>query len=109
MVRFFYRLLKLVLFPAFSSHLRKCYLAWAHLILYGEEATKKAQREGEEAVAVYQQQQIDGNVIDRPKIDDKRTQKGARSQKKNFAINDGIVASYTNDMAQVNLQKVTKL
>ena len=29
--------------------------AWAHLILYGEEATKKAQREGEEAAAAFKQ------------------------------------------------------
>ena len=28
--------------------------AWAHLILYGEEATKKAQQEGEEAAAAYE-------------------------------------------------------
>lgn len=30
--------------------------AWAHLILYGEEATKKAQQEGEEAAAAYEQE-----------------------------------------------------
>ncbi len=29
--------------------------AWAHLILYGEEATKNAQREGEEAAAAFKQ------------------------------------------------------
>jgi len=33
--------------------------AWAHLILYGEEATKKAQREGEEAAAAYEQEKKD--------------------------------------------------
>jgi hypothetical protein len=33
--------------------------AWAHLILYGEEATKKAQREGEEAAAAFKQTQKD--------------------------------------------------
>mmetsp|Transcript_13247 Transcript_13247/g.15409 ORF Transcript_13247/g.15409 Transcript_13247/m.15409 type:complete len:1475 (+) Transcript_13247:140-4564(+) len=33
--------------------------SWAHLILYGEEATKKAQKEGEEAVATYEQEQKD--------------------------------------------------
>ncbi len=33
--------------------------AWAHLILYGEEATKKAQEEGEQAVAAYEQEQKD--------------------------------------------------
>jgi hypothetical protein len=30
--------------------------AWAHLILYGEEATKKAQQEGEEAAAAYERE-----------------------------------------------------
>jgi hypothetical protein len=33
--------------------------AWAHLILYGEEATKKAQLEGEEAAAAFKQTQQD--------------------------------------------------
>ncbi len=35
------------------------FLAWAHLILYGEEATKKAEKEGEEAVAIWEQEQKD--------------------------------------------------
>ena len=34
-------------------------VAWAHLILYGEEATRKAQEEGEQAVAAYEQEQKD--------------------------------------------------
>lgn len=33
--------------------------AWAHLILYGEEATKQAQKEGEEAAAAYEQEKRD--------------------------------------------------
>lgn len=33
--------------------------AWAHLILYGEEATRKAQKEGEEAAAAYEQEKKD--------------------------------------------------
>jgi len=33
--------------------------AWAHLILYGEEATRKAQQEGEEAAAAYEQEKKD--------------------------------------------------
>lgn len=33
--------------------------AWAHLILYGEEATKLAQKEGDEAAAAYEQEQRD--------------------------------------------------
>jgi hypothetical protein len=33
--------------------------AWAHLILYGEEATRQAQKEGEEAAAAYEKEQKD--------------------------------------------------
>ena len=34
-------------------------LAWAHLILYGEEATRQAQKEGEEAAAAYEKEKRD--------------------------------------------------
>jgi hypothetical protein len=34
-------------------------VAWAHLILYGEEATRLAQKEGEEAAAAYEQEKKD--------------------------------------------------
>lgn len=34
-------------------------IAWAHLILYGEEATKQAQKEGEEAAAAYEKEKRD--------------------------------------------------
>lgn len=34
-------------------------LAWAHFILYGEEATKQAQKEGEEAAAAYEKEKKD--------------------------------------------------
>lgn len=33
--------------------------AWAHLILYGEEATKAAQKEGEEAAAAFEKEKQD--------------------------------------------------
>jgi hypothetical protein len=33
--------------------------AWAHLILYGEDATQQAQKEGEEAAAAYEQEKRD--------------------------------------------------
>jgi hypothetical protein len=35
------------------------FVAWAHLILYGEEATRQAQQEGEEAAAAYEQEKRD--------------------------------------------------
>lgn len=48
--------------------------AWAHLILYGEEATKQAQKEGEDAAAAYAQLQkdiadgkVDPSVLSSPK------------------------------------------
>ena len=51
--------------------------AWAHLILYGEEATKKAQEEGQQAVAAYEQEQKDiaeGKIpIPPPKTKKKKT------------------------------------
>jgi hypothetical protein len=34
-------------------------VAWAHLILYGVEATRQAQKEGEEAAAAYEQEKKD--------------------------------------------------
>jgi hypothetical protein len=40
--------------------------AWAHLILYGEEATRKAQKEGEDAAAAYEQEKqdiADGKIL----------------------------------------------
>ena len=52
--------------------------AWAHLILYGEEATKKAQQEGEEAAAAYEQEKKDiaaGKIpVPPPKPDKKSKQ-----------------------------------
>lgn len=44
--------------------------AWAHLILYGEEATKKAEKEGEDAVAIWEQEQKDiaeGKLVEKEK------------------------------------------
>ncbi len=49
-------------------------LAWAHLILYGEEATKKAEKEGEEAVAIWEQEQKDiaeGKIVEKDKASKK--------------------------------------
>ena len=57
-------------------------LAWAHLILYGEEATKKAQKEGEEAAAAYEQEKRDiaaGKVVvPPPKPVKKKKKKGEK-------------------------------
>uniref|UniRef100_A0A7S1UWH9 AP2/ERF domain-containing protein n=1 Tax=Grammatophora oceanica TaxID=210454 RepID=A0A7S1UWH9_9STRA len=43
--------------------------AWAHLILYGEEATAKAQKEGEEAAAAYEKEKAAiaaGEILPKP-------------------------------------------
>jgi outer membrane biosynthesis protein TonB len=42
-----------------SNPLFFMFIAWAHLILYGEEATRQAQQEGEEAAAAYEQEKRD--------------------------------------------------
>ena len=53
--------------------------AWAHLILYGEEATRKAQLEGEEAAAAYEREKAAmaaGEVLPSPpKAEKKKTPK----------------------------------
>ena len=58
--------------------------AWAHLILYGEEATRKAQKEGEEAAAAYEQEKKDIAAGITPLIAklEKRKEKQAAKKKK---------------------------
>ena len=79
------------------------HLAWAHLILYGEEATRKARLEGEEAAAAYEQEKKDiaaGKVVAPPpkppkkkrkknekKSDDEGTDEKAPKPKKKRAPN----------------------
>lgn len=49
--------------------------AWAHLILYGDEATKLAQKEGEEAAAAYELEKRDiaeGKIPESPAKPDKK-------------------------------------
>lgn len=58
--------------------------AWAHLILYGEEATRKAQREGEEAAEAYEQEKRDiaaGKIPEPPPKPEKK--KKAPAKRKN--------------------------
>jgi len=52
--------------------------AWAHLILYGEEATRQAQKEGEEAAAAYEQEKRDiaaGKIPEPPAMPEKQPKK----------------------------------
>jgi hypothetical protein len=57
-------------------------IAWAHLILYGEEATKQAQKEGEEAAAAYEHEKrgIAEGKIQAPL--ENKTDKKRKSEKK---------------------------
>ena len=59
--------------------------AWAHLILYGEEATKKAQKEGEEAASAYEQEKKDiaaGKIVALPTKPSKKKKKKLPQSKK---------------------------
>jgi hypothetical protein len=60
------------------------FAAWAHLILYGEEATKLAQKEGEEAAAAYEQEKRDiaeGKIPEPQQKLDKKKKAPARKPK----------------------------
>ncbi len=60
------------------------FAAWAHLILYGEEATKQAQREGEEAAAKFEQRKKDiaeGKISPDQKPARKKKNVSAKKQK----------------------------
>ena len=61
--------------------------SWAHLILYGEEATKQAQKEGEEAAAAYEQEQRDiaAGKIPEPQAKPKKPKKPATPKDKDSA------------------------
>lgn len=69
------------------------FAAWAHLILYGEEATRKARLEGEEAAAAYEQEKKDiaaGKVIaPPPKPPKKKRKKKSETSKEATEAHDG--------------------
>ena len=57
--------------------------AWAHLILYGEEATRQAQKEGEEAAAAYEQEKKDiaaGKIPAAPPKPEKKPKQGTKKK-----------------------------
>lgn len=59
--------------------------AWAHLILYGEEATRQAQKEGEEAAAAYEQEQKDiaaGKIPEPPPKPEKKKKPPVKKKQK---------------------------
>eukprot|EP00978_Attheya_sp_CCMP212_P011899 scaffold29586_cov48-Attheya_sp.AAC.2 len=66
--------------------------AWAHLILYGEEATRQAQKEGEDAAAAYEQEKKDiasGKIIIPPPKPAKQKKKKGPAKKKAEEKKDG--------------------
>ena len=69
-----------------SNRLSSFIAAWAHLILYGEEATRQAQKEGEEAAAAYEQEQRDiaagKKIPEPPKPEKKKKTPGKKKEKK---------------------------
>ena len=68
--------------------------AWAHLILYGEEATRQAQKEGEEAAAAYEQEQRDiaaGKIPAPPSKPEKKKKPPAKTKGKAKAKADTTV------------------
>jgi hypothetical protein len=85
-------------------------LAWAHLILYGEEATKKAQREGEEAVASYERQLKGETVEEVPKKIKKPKAKIIKSDRCESNVVKDIqrLSGINGDMKHGNVKKVSK-
>ena len=72
------------LLDLFAMQLNLFSLAWAHLILYGEEATKQAQKEGEEAAAAYYQEKKDiaeGKIPAAPPKAEKKPKKLGKKDK----------------------------
>lgn len=66
-------------------------IAWAHLILYGEEATRVAQKEGEEAAAAYEQEKRDiaaGKIPEPLAKPEKKKKAPAKKSKKEKAGGD---------------------
>jgi hypothetical protein len=66
--------------------------AWAHLILYGEEATRQAQKEGEEAAAAYEQEKrdiADGKIPEPPPKPDKKKKVPKKKEPKEKADTAG--------------------
>lgn len=57
------------------------FAAWAHLILYGEEATKQAQKEGEEAAAAYEREQQDIAAGKLPEVSPRQKKKKPPAKK----------------------------
>lgn len=79
--------------------------AWAHLILYGEEATRKARLEGEEAAAAYEQEKKDiaaGKIVAPPPKPPKKKRK-----KKSTAAKDGGQAT-VGDEGDLNAGETPK-
>ena len=80
--------------------------AWAHLILYGEEATKKAQREGEEAVAAHEQEKKDiaeGKIVAQPPKKKRNTPlkskgSGQRGRKRKSLEQHGLLGGQTSPL-----------
>jgi hypothetical protein len=86
-------------------------VAWAHLILYGEAETRKAQKEGEEAAEAYEQEKKDiaaGKIPEPPPKPEKKKKKPRK--KKEMEKKDDEKAIDQNDQKNnSNKGKVVKI
>jgi hypothetical protein len=83
-------------------------VAWAHLILYGVEATRQAQKEGEEAAAAYEQEKKDiaaGKIPEPPPKPEKKKKKPQKTKGKK----DDEKATDQKDQKDTNKGKVVKI
>lgn len=78
--------------------------AWAHLILYGEEATKQAQREGEEAAAKFEQRKKDIAEGKSPDQKPTRKKKAVSSRKQNAASENVEQKPETTNVSSVDVE-----
>jgi hypothetical protein len=93
--------------------------AWAHLILYGEEATEKAKKEGEEAVAAFEQEKKDiaaGKILaPTPQKASKPAQtkgkgsgqRGRRKKSVEQSLTDGQSSALTAEITKASIPKVS--
>jgi hypothetical protein len=79
--------------------------AWAHLILYGEEATKKAQLEGEEAAAAFAQHEKDVAEGRIPPPSPKVVKKKKRGAPKKVKVETATVETATAETAKAKTAK----
>ena len=79
--------------------------AWAHLILYGEEATRQAQKEGEEAAAAFEQEKKDiaEGKIPEPTLKPEKKKKKNDKKEKGDSAGAGKEKTRTTDADKTSI------